>query len=147
VYYDIFTWLVTQLSFTFTVVPFILLNSKPSFTVWARVWFYAIDGVVLSTIFFASPGRAWLKARLQARMQRPELARARSDMGEGQVLFGVPDDAEKELQQIAADVKREIERRRKAGLKVPDVRTLIREKLGQAELKAPENVEQVKKEL
>jgi lysophospholipid acyltransferase len=147
IYYDIFTWLITQLSFTFTVVPFILLQTKPIFTVWTRVYFYAIDGVVLTTIFFASPGRAWLQQRLNARMERPELTRTTSDVGDHEVMFGVPVDAEKELQQIAQEVRKEIAKRKREGLTIPDVRTLVREKLGQIELKAPENVEQLKKEM
>ena len=79
-------------------------------------------------------------------MERPELARTVSDGGEHEVMFGVPIDAEKELQQIAQEVRKEIERRKREGLTIPDVRTLVREKLSQIELKAPENVELIKKE-
>ncbi|KAA8572641.1 hypothetical protein EYC84_003240 [Monilinia fructicola] len=54
-YYDLFSWLATQLAFSFTVAPFILLTLPASFLVWSRVYFYAIIGTALSTAFFASP--------------------------------------------------------------------------------------------
>lgn len=79
-------------------------------------------------------------------MERPELARTVSDGGDQEVMFGVPVDAEKELQQIAQEVRKEIEKRKREGLTIPDVRTLVREKLNQIELRAPENVELIKKE-
>jgi lysophospholipid acyltransferase len=33
-------WLATQLTLSFTVIPFIILNFDGSFTVWSRVYFY-----------------------------------------------------------------------------------------------------------
>lgn len=43
--------------------------------------------------------------------------------------LGMPDDPEKEVDEIVREVKAEIERRRAEGLKMPDVRELIRQKL------------------
>jgi len=67
-YYDILTYIATQLAFSFTVAPFILLSFRDSFTAWQRVYFYCIIGVVISLGAFAdaSPVRGWLKKRVAA---------------------------------------------------------------------------------
>jgi hypothetical protein len=79
--------------------------------------------------FFASPAKPWLSARVKARIERPGMARLKSDTGD-HVMLGVPVDAEKELNEIVSEVKAEIERRKSQGINVPDVRALVREKLG-----------------
>lgn len=66
-YYDVFTWLVTQLVFSFTTAPFILLNIHDSTLVWARVYFYAIIGVTACSLFLVTPGKAFLSKKVRAR--------------------------------------------------------------------------------
>jgi hypothetical protein len=99
--------------------------------VWARVYFYAIVVTLAGMALFASPARAFLSGRIKARMERPEMVRSRSEGGSDQVMFGVPIDAEAELQELVTEVRGEIERRRALGLQVPDVRALVKEKLAQ----------------
>jgi lysophospholipid acyltransferase len=121
--------------------------------VWARVYFYPIIGTALCMAFFASPAKAMLSSRLKARMERPEIARTKSFHSEDQQVVWVPMDAERELQEIVAEVRAEIEKRRKEGLQVPDVRSLVREKLaavsggGDVVGRVKESLEEVKKEL
>lgn len=43
--------------------------------------------------------------------------------------LGMPDDPEREVDEIVKEVKAEIERRRAEGIQLPDVRVLIRQKL------------------
>ncbi|KAK8199684.1 MBOAT, membrane-bound O-acyltransferase family-domain-containing protein [Phyllosticta capitalensis] len=74
IYYDIFTWLVTQLAFSFTVIPFILLSFSDSFLVWQRVWFYTIAGVAVSFGFLNSPGKAILQKKLKQRAAKGQSA-------------------------------------------------------------------------
>src|ERR1700753_1954261 len=131
VYYDIFSWVITQVSFTFVMTPFLLLEVSKAWEVWRRLYFYDIFGVDVCMAFFASPAKGILVQRLKARMERPELARAKSDSGNDQVMFGVPVDAEAELQEIVAEVRAEIEKRSKEGMPLPDVRALVRETLAQ----------------
>lgn len=66
-YYDAFTWLVTQLVFSFTTAPFILLNIHDSTLVWARVYFYAIIGVTACSLFLVTPGKTYLSKKVKAR--------------------------------------------------------------------------------
>lgn len=126
-YYDIFSWFVTQVSFAFTVSPFITLYFGASIKVWARVYFYAIIGVVLSFAFLQSPGKAWLQSQVKKRTgaAKPQMERARSV--ERMPTLGMPADPEKEIDEIVREVKAEIERRKKEGVKVPDVRELIKQ--------------------
>jgi lysophospholipid acyltransferase len=151
IYYDIFSWFITQAAFTFAVTPFVLLRIQPSYAAWSRVYFYAILGTVVSMAFFASPAKGYLLQRLRARMERPELLRTKSEGGgEHDVMLGLPVDAEAELQEIVAEVRAEIEKRKKEGIQVPDVRALVREKVGQAKAELERqgvNVEKMKKEL
>jgi hypothetical protein len=62
------------------------------------------------------------------------------------VMLGVPMDAETELNQLVEEVKAEIERRKAQGLNVPDVRALVKEKLGNVNLPGIDK-EKIKKEL
>lgn len=66
-YYDIFTYLVTQLAFSFATTPFIVLGFADSVKVWANVYFYCVVGVAASSIFFSSPGKRWLKKKIEER--------------------------------------------------------------------------------
>lgn len=68
-YYDIVSYVTTQLAFSFTVTPFYLLTFDASASAWARVYFYCVVGVAASLGFFASPGKAWLKKQIEARMR------------------------------------------------------------------------------
>lgn len=66
IYYDAFTWLITQLAFSYTVLPFITLELAPSLLVWQRVYFYTIVGVIATVGFLASPGKKMLQQRVAA---------------------------------------------------------------------------------
>lgn len=84
-YYDVASYLATQLAFSFTVMPFVLLSFSASATAWARVYIYCIVGVAASMAFFASPGKAWLKQQLAARMKAARSA-ASSDQGSSAIV-------------------------------------------------------------
>jgi lysophospholipid acyltransferase len=61
-YYDIFTFILTQTVFAYTVAPFVLLGFKESITVWSRVYFYVLWGTAASFALFSRslPFRAYL---------------------------------------------------------------------------------------
>jgi lysophospholipid acyltransferase len=123
------SWFLTQIFFAYTAAPFALLTFGACFTVWSRLYFFGIVGAAAAMGFLASPAKPWLAARVKARTERPGMERMKSDTGD-QVMLGVPVDAEKELNEIVTEVKAEIERRKAQGINVPDVRALVREKLG-----------------
>jgi lysophospholipid acyltransferase len=148
IYYDIATLLITQAAFSFTVAPFILLSFSASMTVWARVYFYCILGVIGCIAFLFSPGKAYVVKQLKKRqgveqpgMQRVESARAGTTLG-------LPDDPETEIQEIAAEVRREIESRRARGMSVDlDVKKVVQEKVDQLQHMREQQSAEAKKEL
>jgi lysophospholipid acyltransferase len=155
VYYDAFTCVVTQLVFSFTSVPFIVLTVRDTLTIWSRVYMFGVLGVAASYAAFSTPAvRNLLARRLPAppakdaaaaakaekpdadgeAPKRPAIARAKSSTAD-EIMFGVPVNAEHELLELRdfmADVRAEIVRRKEAGLAIPDVREMVRQKLVEA---------------
>lgn len=140
-YYDIFSWLVTQLTFSFVVAPFLILTFSGSIKAWARVYFYAIIGTAASMAFFASPAKGYLKRTLEERaaragvVKRDDGGRGRGEGREGEEyrntstdsarepLLGISSDPQRELDEAINDIKGEIEeKRRLAGIEAESVR-------------------------
>ncbi|TKA77586.1 hypothetical protein B0A49_01739 [Cryomyces minteri] len=130
-YYDALTLLVTQLAFSYTVAPFILLSLHDSLLVWARVYFYCVIGAAVCLAFLSSPGKAWVKTELNKR-NKPKLERAESyDSLDGPTL-GLPNDPGQEFDEIVAEVRAEIAARKRRGQSVSniDLKKAVEEKLG-----------------
>ncbi|KAH6884007.1 MBOAT, membrane-bound O-acyltransferase family-domain-containing protein [Thelonectria olida] len=77
-YYDFVSYLVTQLTFTFATSPFLLLSFSSSILVWTRVYFYAALWTFGPLAFFASPGKVWLRTKLEKRQGRASAKFVRS---------------------------------------------------------------------
>lgn len=165
-YYDIFTLLVTQIAFAFTVVPFVVLSFSGSMKVWGRVYFYTLVCTALSFALFSRslPFRSHL-IKLQESRQPPtpdapaidvkgiekaareELKRERllrKDSYEGDVThrgaptLGLPEDPEAEIDAIVAEVRREIEERKRRGSLVQgfDVKKAVQQKFREFQKKS-----------
>lgn len=121
IYYDIFSYLITQLSFTFVVAPFVLLALPASFLVWARVYFYAVIGTALATAFFASPAKAFLAKKINERAgtSGPQLKRVHSaeSLAQREPVLGLPPDPEADMEEIRGEIQREVELRRRNSIK------------------------------
>ncbi|ORX90265.1 MBOAT, membrane-bound O-acyltransferase family-domain-containing protein [Clohesyomyces aquaticus] len=157
-YYDIFCIILTQTVFAFTVAPFILLGFRETMIVWARVYFYTLFGVAASTALFSRslPFRQKLIQRQAARTKpaegvdvsissiekvaREEQAKERMGLlrkeSSDSVMrraptLGIADDPEAEIDEIVAEVKREIEERKRRGSRVQgfDVKKAVEERL------------------
>lgn len=140
IYYDTFCLLLTQTAFAFTVAPFLLLSLSASLTVWSRVYFYAVIGVIGCQAFLSSAGKAFLVKELKKRnpqQQPPGVQRMESTENvrlgslKGGPTLGLPDDPEKEMEEIVSEVRREVEERRRKGSVVTtgDVRRAVEEKV------------------
>nr|POE78450.1 hypothetical protein CFP56_60682 [Quercus suber] len=115
-YYDVFTWLVTQLTFSFVTAPFILLTIPASTAAWARVHFYAIIGTVGCSLFLLTPGKTWLQRKVKAHSTRPSSTLRRNESQErfqGATL-GVPSDPSKEWDEMVDEIMEEVKRRSNA---------------------------------
>ena len=158
IYYDVFTFLLTQLAFSFTVAPFILLGFSDTLKVWARVYFYTLVGVAGCFGLFSRslPFRKQLQKRQSLRtvtkpaadldmsnieqiakeeIKKDNLTRTNSmastTSSKKAPTLGIADDPEAELDEIVAQVKREImdRKRRGSALQGFDVKKAIQEKI------------------
>ena len=115
VYYDFFSYLATQLAFSFATAPFLILTLQGSITVWARVYFYAVVGTLVSLAFFASPGKVFLKKKLEARNARVGVKLTRSissDSIQGPVM-GLSADPQKDLAEVIDEIRADLAARQK----------------------------------
>ncbi|KAJ5092296.1 Lysophospholipid acyltransferase [Penicillium alfredii] len=113
-YYDILSWLATQLTLSFTVLPFILLSFGDSITGWSRVYFYGIVGTAVSLAVFASPAKAYLISQLKRR-NRPHVPRTVSQESVRPPTLGLPNDPERDFDEAVQEMMSEIESRRRRG--------------------------------
>ncbi|KAG5287934.1 MBOAT family protein [Histoplasma ohiense] len=146
-FYDILTWLTTQLTLSFTAAPFVILHFKPSVHVWSSVYYYGIVGIAASQAFFSSPAKRFLVKRLKARgggggggggggpvSRQPSRTREPQEPSEQPVL-GLPPNPGRDIEDAVNEVMREIEVRRRRGsvVAMPSGRELmaaVEEKLG-----------------
>ncbi|PYI23278.1 MBOAT-domain-containing protein [Aspergillus japonicus CBS 114.51] len=117
-YYDVMSWLVTQITMSFTVMPFIFLSFGTSVAVWRSVYFYGIVSNLLSIVFFASPAGAILIKKLKARgTSRPPHGprTASTESLQQPPTLGLPSDAMQEFDDAVQEIMAEIESRRRRG--------------------------------
>lgn len=153
IYYDILSYLTTQLAFCFTTAPFVLLSLNDSLLVWSRVYFYAVFGTVASMAVFASPVKPYLIQKLRERNE-PALEKAaamtaksvaegtrntkkvESDaFGETHPIMGLPGDPGADVEEAVREIREEVEAiRRRGGVieepTVEDMKAAVEYKLG-----------------
>ena len=131
-YYDFLSYFLTQVTFSFTTAPFILLGIHDSLKVWSQVYFYAILGVIACNVFLLTPGKAWLSSNVKAYQRtagRP--AAQRQDSYSKETYLGLPNDPGKEWDNMVDEIANEIERRRSDGKPIKEeVKQVLREKFG-----------------
>lgn len=111
-FYDFATYLVTQLTFSFTTLPFLVLGFGDSFRAWSHVYFYAFIWTTASMAFFASPGKALLKKKLESRQGKASARLKRSTSSESlsgmEPILGISKDPEEDLAEAMSEFKAEI---------------------------------------
>lgn len=120
IYYDVASWLATQLIFSFTTAPFVLLTLPASFLVWSRVYFYAVIATALATAFFASPGKSFLVKKLNERAGTTGFLKktnSQESLADKEPILGLPSEPQKDLQELVMGVKAEMESRQRKGSK------------------------------
>lgn len=121
--YDIASWLVTQLTFSFAVAPFLILSLSGSLQAWGRVYFYGVIGTAAMTAFFASPARGHLRRALERRAAKaggrsvngkaagPAKPPARSASSDSlssvsrEPVMGITQDLEKEFDEVVSEIR------------------------------------------
>ncbi|PBP23862.1 MBOAT family protein, partial [Diplocarpon rosae] len=118
IYYDICSYLVTQLAFSFITAPFVLLTLRASFLVWARVYFYAVIGTAMATAFFASPAKACLTKKLNERSGNTgsvKKTNSQESLASKEPILGLPSEPEKDMEELVSEVKADMEARQRRG--------------------------------
>lgn len=107
IFYDIFSYLATQIAFTFVTAPFIFLDLESSYIVWYRVYFFGIIGTALSMAFFASPMKKILLKRLNERngTKKTKPSPSQNTTSEAEPLLGVPPLPENLHEDIVQELK------------------------------------------
>jgi lysophospholipid acyltransferase len=113
--------MVTQLAFSFTTAPFVLLTLPASFLVWTRVYFYVVIGTALSTAFFASPAKAYLGKKLNERSGttggKLHKTQSQESLASQEPVLGLPPDPQQDLEEVVKEVRAEMEARQRKGIK------------------------------
>lgn len=135
IYYDFIGYVFTQLAFSFTTAPFVILGWNDSLKTWARVYFYAVIGVAASMAFFASPGKKYLVKKLDKR-NHPYVRKALAEETHHLPSLGLPYDPVRDIDEAIEEIREEVETRRRRGSKVTmpsgeGLKAAIEAKLGQ----------------
>ncbi|GAB0135384.1 hypothetical protein EsDP_00003724 [Epichloe bromicola] len=112
-YYDIASFLLTQLTFSFATTPFLLLTFSDAMRAWSRVYFYGAAWTVLCLIFFASPGKMALKAELEKRQGRAGAKLVRSISTDSltgkEPILGISKDLERDVAEAVEELRAGVE--------------------------------------
>lgn len=116
-YYDVASFIATQLTFAFVTTPFLLLQSADSIRAWSNVYFYGLCWTLACLAFFASPGKAALKAKLEKRQGKANARLVRSISTEsltgGEPILGISKDLQKDVSEVMKEIKAEVEVRQR----------------------------------
>lgn len=116
-YYDAASLIVTQLTFSFATTPFLVLTFADSIRAWSRVYFYGAVWTVIGLLFFASPGKAVLKAELEKRQGKASAKLVRSASTDSLTgkdpILGISKDPERDVTEAMAEIRAEVEARQK----------------------------------
>lgn len=144
--YDIVCWMVTQFSFGFLVMPFILLDFEKLIYAFSTVYYYPLVGVALTFLVFKGPKAAQVSAYLKQfvvaeeeekpKVKDPRLQKILKDKEEFEYnSLGVPnmdltqkefEEASKEVSQMADEIKNWNDTRR---LSISEGKEVVREAL------------------
>ncbi|KAL4801697.1 MBOAT, membrane-bound O-acyltransferase family-domain-containing protein [Aspergillus unguis] len=135
-YYDIASWLVTQIMLSFTVMPFLFLSFPESIRVWQSVYYYGIVAVAITFAFFVSPAKRILTKKLKSR-DRPKMTRSTSTESIQEPTLGLPDDVTKEFDDAVQEIKGEIDSRQRKGSVVAmpkgeELKAAVEDKIGRS---------------
>ena len=122
VYYDVVTVVVTQLTFAFIMAPFLMLSLSSSLHVWGQMYFYPVVVTALSMAFFSSPGKKFLREKLEQRQGNVagKLTRSTSQesLSSKEPVYGVSADAERDISEMLDEIKSDMKKMdaKKAGV-------------------------------
>jgi len=116
-YYDAASFVATQLTFSFATTPFLVLSFRGSMLAWSRVYFYGFVWTIVSLVFFASPGKAKLRALLEKRQGKVSARLVRSISTDSLTgkdpILGISKDLERDVNEAVEEIRAEVEARQR----------------------------------
>lgn len=116
-YYDAASFIATQLTFSFATTPFLLLKLGDSVCAWSNVYFYGLGWTLACLVFFASPGKATLIAKLEQRQGKANVRLVRSISSESltgmEPILGISKDLEQDMSEAMKEIRAEVEARQR----------------------------------
>lgn len=116
-YYDFASYLVTQITFSFATTPFLTLTLPASLHVWSALYFYGLIWTLGALAFFSSPGKAWLRKKLESRQGKANAKLVRTVSSESitsmEPILGISKDPEADISEAVEQLKAEIEVKRR----------------------------------
>jgi lysophospholipid acyltransferase len=147
-YYDVFSFLITQVAFCFTVTPFVILGFADSIKAWARLHFYCLIGVAATMAFFASPAKKYLDNQIDKR-NNSNISSTSSTSSTStsskpsqsdtdllrQPSLGVPQNLGSDIDEALQEIRTEVEMRKRRGsvVRMPtgqELRSAVEDKVG-----------------
>ncbi|KAM3459826.1 hypothetical protein MY5147_001426 [Beauveria neobassiana] len=112
-YYDLASFFITQVTFSFATMPFLVLSFRGSLLAWSRVYFYALVWTLTSLAFFASPGKTLLKKQLEKRQGKANAKLVRSlstdSLTGNHPILGISKDPERDISEAMEEIRIEVE--------------------------------------
>lgn len=109
--------MITQFTFSFTTVPFLILTFSGSLLAWSRVYVYAVVWTVGTLAFFSSPGKAMLAKQLEKRQGKVRAKIVRTISTESlhgrEPILGISKDPEEDISEAMKELRAEMEARQK----------------------------------
>lgn len=116
-YYDLASYLVTQITFSFATTPFLTLTLRGSLQAWSSLYFYGLIWTLGALAFFSSPGLLIIKKQLEKRQGRHRAQLQRSISTESisgmEPILGISKDPSGDINEAVEELKAEIQAKRK----------------------------------
>jgi lysophospholipid acyltransferase len=111
------TFVVTQFTFSFATVPFLVLSFSGSMRAWSGVYFYAFGWTLATLAFFNTSGKVMLRKELEKRTgtKREKLVRTTStdSIGGREPILGISKDPEQDINEVIKEIRAEVEAQQK----------------------------------
>lgn len=117
IYYDIASFLFTQLTFSFATTPFLVLTFSGAVHAWSSVYFYGAAWTILCLVLIASPVKTALMAKLEENQGRASAKLVRSistdSLTAKEPILGISKDLERDVTEAIEELRAEVESRQK----------------------------------
>lgn len=113
-YYDFVSYVITQITFSYATTPFLTLTMHDSLAAWSAVYYYGLVWVLGALAFWASPGKALVRGKLESRQGKANARLVRTISTESitgmEPILGISKDLEGDINEAVEELKAEIKK-------------------------------------